>query len=64
MKIRFDITAQELEIVRGVLSRHLGGDCKVWVFGSRAKNKTRFNSDLDIAVECGSKLPHKSVSEL
>lgn len=64
MKIRFDVTAEELAIIQGVLSRHLSDDCKVWVFGSRAKNSARFNSDLDLAIECKAKLPQKSVSEL
>jgi type I restriction enzyme S subunit len=52
MKLQFDITATEFQIVRDVLATHLGDECHVWVFGSRAKNTARFNSDLDLAIEC------------
>jgi type I restriction enzyme S subunit len=52
MKLLFDVTAAEFGIIRDVLATHLGDDCLVWVFGSRAKNTARFNSDLDLAIEC------------
>ena len=51
MKINFDISPKEFYIIRDILQKHLTTDCKVWVFGSRAKNQTKYNSDLDIALE-------------
>ena len=51
MKIKFDVTAHELQLIQSILAHHLKANCKVWVFGSRAKNSARFNSDLDLALE-------------
>ena len=51
MKINFDISSKEFYIIRDILQKHLTADYKVWVFGSRAKNQTKYNSDLDIALE-------------
>jgi len=50
MKFEFDITAQEFEIVNRILSKNLPKTCQAWVFGSRAKHQTKFNSDLDLAL--------------
>lgn len=52
MKLNFDITPQEFHIVQNILENHLSNDCKVWVFGSRAKNNAQNYSDLDLAIEC------------
>lgn len=37
---------------------------KIWVFGSRAKGKTRRASDLDLAIDTGRKLTKKETSAL
>ncbi len=60
MKLKFDVTAAEYGIMRDVLSAHLAADCRVWVFGSRAKHSTRFNSDCDLAIECTTPLPQQT----
>jgi type I restriction enzyme S subunit len=51
MKLKFDVSAAEFATVRDILTDILPPDCRVWVFGSRAKNTARFNSDLDLAIE-------------
>ncbi len=57
MKLAFDISTTEFVIVRDILADIVPPGCRVWVFGSRAKNQARFNSDLDLALECKDKLP-------
>ncbi len=52
MKLNFDISPQEFSIVADILQNHLSNDCKVWVFGSRAKNQSQNYSDLDLAIDC------------
>lgn len=47
---RVDIRPDHLEIVQGILRKHLPEDVKVWVFGSRAHGTTRDSSDLDLAL--------------
>ena len=64
MKLNFDITTEEFRIVRDILERNLSIDCKVWVFGSRAKNQARFNSDLDLAIEGKDKVSPKIIYQL
>ncbi|MBV1788443.1 restriction endonuclease subunit S [Marinobacterium sp. D7] len=64
MKIKFDVTAQELKIIRQILQQHLPARCKVWVFGSRAKNQAKFNSDLDLAIECEQPLDKRTSMQL
>ena len=51
MKLKFDVTHQEYKIISDILKKYLPSNCKVWVFGSRAKNQARFNSDLDLALQ-------------
>ena len=51
MKLNFDLTTEEFTLVRNILAETLTPNCRVWVFGSRAKNQARFNSDLDLAIE-------------
>lgn len=46
---RLELLPRELEIVCGILERHLP-DREVWAFGSRAKGTARPYSDLDLAV--------------
>ncbi len=64
MKLKFDVTAQEYTIIQTILEYHLSSICKVWVFGSRAKSTSRFNSDLDLALDCRSKIPAKIIATL
>ena len=37
-----------------IVSKYLP-NCRIYLFGSRAKGTARKNSDFDIAVDCGSK---------
>ena len=64
MKLNFDVTAKEFEIIREILEQNLPADAKVWVFGSRAKHKAKFNSDIDLAIETCNKLPVQTVIQL
>jgi len=50
MRLNFDITKDEYEIVNDILCKHLSS-VNIYLFGSRVKNTSRFNSDLDIALE-------------
>lgn len=54
IKLDFDITADEYNIINKILNDYLisvADNCTVYVFGSRAKNTARINSDLDLALE-------------
>lgn len=64
MKIKFDVSAQELAIIQDVLKNTLPAHCKVWVFGSRAKHQAKFNSDLDLAIEHKTPLDNKTLMTL
>ena len=48
---RIQVQPRHLEIVRAIL-REIVPDCRVWVFGSRARGTARPYSDLDLAVSC------------
>lgn len=64
MKIKFDVTAQELLEIQQVLQSVLPAEAKVWVFGSRAKHQAKYNSDLDLAIECPQPLTKFQVMKL
>ena len=54
IKLEFDITTDEYKIINKILNEFLiavVSNCSVYVFGSRAKNTARINSDLDLAIE-------------
>jgi type I restriction enzyme S subunit len=57
MKLKFDVSAPEFTTIRDILAGILPPGCRVWVFGSRAKNTARFNSDLDLALEASKAAP-------
>ncbi len=46
-----DLRPDHLEIVQDILRKHLPGDFKVWVLGSRANWTPKDSSDLDLALE-------------
>ena len=64
MKLKFDVTTKEYELVRQILADHLPKGTKVWVFGSRAKHTARFNSDLDLALDAGRGIDRLTLAEL
>ncbi len=39
-------------------------DCRIYLFGSRAKGTARKNSDFDIAVDCSSKIPFSVMAKI
>jgi len=51
-----DLTLQQLNIVRGLLSKHLP-DCEVRAFGSRVSGKAKPYSDLDLVILASERLP-------
>lgn len=63
MQLKFDITTDEYNIVNAILKKYLK-DTKVYVFGSRAKYTTRFNSDLDLALEAKEKIDKEVLIDL
>ncbi len=64
MTINFDIKKAEFEIISDILKKNLPADYKIWVFGSRTKNKAGFNSDLDLAIEGNTKVPSQIMRQL
>ena len=64
MKLDFDLTAEEFTLTRKILADVLTPKTRVWVFGSRAKNQARFNSDLDLALESATPLPVLDIHRL
>jgi predicted nucleotidyltransferase len=58
-----DVTPKELALVQDILRSHIPA-AKVWVFGSRAKGTARRGSDLDLAIDTGTKLPSSGVVHL
>ena len=46
---RLELRPGELEIVRGILQRHVP-EREVWAFGSRVQGKTKPYSDLDLVI--------------
>jgi type I restriction enzyme, S subunit len=51
-----DVSQEQWDIVRGILSRHLPGT-EVWAFGSRAKWSAKAYSDLDLVAITDRPLP-------
>ena len=64
MKIKFDVTSQELTIIQKMLQSALPAQCKAWVFGSRAKHQAKYNSDFDLAIECSQALDKRTLMKL
>ena len=59
-----DIAPNHLDVVLGILYKHLPAGVKVWVFGSRADWTTRDSSDLDLALEDDSALDYDTIMSL
>jgi predicted nucleotidyltransferase len=45
-----DLESQYLKMVKNILQKNLSREAKVFVFGSRANNKAKKFSDLDLAI--------------
>ncbi|PLX67086.1 MAG: hypothetical protein C0603_10515 [Denitrovibrio sp.] len=63
MKLNFDVTAQEYEIIHSILEDYLQ-KADVYVFGSRAKQTSRFNSDLDLAIDANELVSKETLIDL
>ena len=59
-----DIRPDHLDVVLGILRKHLPVGVKVWVFGSRANRSTTDSSDLALALEGATKLRHRALGSL
>jgi len=64
MKLKFDVSSGEYEIIHTILRDCLTEAYGVWVFGSRAKNQVKYNSDLDLAIEYSSKIDKKILRKI
>lgn len=64
MTARLALTADELAIVRQVLSTHLLKSALVHAFGSRATGRSKPWSDLDLAIDAGSALSLECLAAL
>lgn len=58
-----DLEARLLHQVQDVLRKHVP-ECEVWVYGSRAGNKAKRFSDLDLAVVSPTALPVRRLALL
>lgn len=52
-----DITPSHKKMVESILKKYLHTHGFVWVFGSRAKNRAKKFSDLDLAIDMGEPIP-------
>ena len=64
MKLDFDISTIDYKIIHEILIGSLNSDYTIWVFGSRVKNQTKYNSDLDLAVEYKNKIDIKLLRKI
>lgn len=58
------IRESDLKIVKAIIKEVLPENTNIWVFGSRAKEKARRASDLDLAIDLGRKLTKQEKSQL
>ena len=64
MKLAFDVTAGEFALIRDLLDDALPTGCRAWVFGSRAKGRAHWGSDLDLALEAAGPLPGDALRKI
>jgi len=64
MKLDIDITPEQYRIVKDIINRFLPNTCKVWVFGSRAKDTAQDYSDLDLALDAGKEVDYDTIRQL
>jgi len=48
------------EKLLAIIKKHVP-DCTVYLFGSRATNKERMGSDIDLALDAGMPIEHKKI---
>lgn len=52
-----NITAQELKTIKKILKKHIPSSAEFYIFGSRADNSARANSDLDLLIKDKIQIP-------
>ena len=61
VKPRVRLSAREIEIIRATVSRLMGDDTSIRIFGSRARADEK-GGDIDILVETAQRLPNRVTS--
>ncbi len=46
-----DLEEKYIDFIREIITKYLSS-CKIYIFGSRVKNKAKKYSDIDIALDC------------
>jgi predicted nucleotidyltransferase len=59
MAVKEHHKTQLLKIIHSYLP-----NCKVWLFGSRARNQERAGSDIDLALDNGEKIPWGTITKM
>ena len=57
-----ELSAASETFIRETLRKHLGANVPVYLFGSRAKNTARWNSDYDLWVDAD--LPNALIADI
>ena len=47
-----------------VIRKHIGNDCSIYLFGSRARGDNFPGSDVDIALDSGSVIPDRIIEDI
>ncbi len=63
IRVRLLTDEEILKKIVEIVSKYLP-NCRIYLFGSRAKGTARENSDFDIAVDCGSKIPFSVMAKI
>ncbi len=56
-------TKKYVDFIVTCIEKHLN-NCTIYLFGSRANNSDREGSDVDIALDCGSKIDTKIIARI
>lgn len=51
------------KVMLGIIHKHLP-DCKVYLFGSRARGTHQHGADIDLALDCGMVIPLKVILKI
>lgn len=59
-----DLTLEQLNLIKHVLSKHLSKTAKVWIFGSRVTGKAKPYSDIDLVIDLSEPAPIELLAAL
>lgn len=62
-QIQNPATIKYVDLIVACVKKHLG-DCQIYLFGSRAENKDRDGSDVDIALDLNKKINFKTIVQI